>query len=114
MQLTAEQPYRIESLDGRRAVLRFNPITLHERTTEHEEETKALVRSKSTVACDVSEATVSTRWIRWLVVLSLEARNSGKVFTIVGADSVFETAADVIGVRDTLDFAGSVEEVWDR
>lgn len=113
MEFLESQPFRIEQLDGKRAVVQFAPICDHARTKEHEDNLSQLVERADIVAADLSGTTsISSDWLRWLGRLTIKAQQTGKVFAVIGMNETVRSTADVLALGDQLKLAGTIEEVW--
>jgi anti-anti-sigma regulatory factor len=112
--MTEPNPYTVERLDNERAVVRLPEYLDDPRTEAHGLELQQLIEGTRSVAVDASRSmAISSDWIRFLFRLTSIAEQAGKLVGIVGLSEVLMESADVLGIKDKLEFFDGIEEVWE-
>ena len=110
--LADDVPFEISEVDTQRAIVRFAEHVDHRRTPELESQLEQVLRKHRRVACDVSGCqTIDSDWLTLIHDLTLEARDSGKRWVVVGLGEVLKKSADILGLEG-FDFADSHQEAW--
>lgn len=110
--LAEEAPFRIDRVDDARVIVRFAEYVDHRRTRNWEEQLEKALREYRKIACDVRHSeTIDSDWLTLLEELSLEARDAGKRFVLVGLSETLRKSADIVGLTH-LEHSRTLEGVW--
>jgi anti-anti-sigma regulatory factor len=103
--MTDRNLYIIDEIDDDQAVIKFADKCDFPVLKEDEEVIDRLLSEKDTVGFDLSATTaIGSVWVRLLALKTRVAKDSGKRFICIGMSDEVGAVADIIGIRDGLDF----------
>ncbi len=114
---SADRAFRCRSIAGNEGlvVVEFAEICDRRRSEHDEQELLDLVSRHTHIACDMRATRVLTSdWIRWLVRMTIRARDTGRVLGIVGLAEHLKRSSDLLGALGELALFSSIEEVWSK